>query len=77
MPFWVIAGKSPARITPAAKRNTYSVATFSLFVPRVEALRTSTLGYYTNKSCYSVRVAISRRALLHSRNSELLQIKNK
>ena len=26
MPFWVIAGKSPARITPAAKRNTYSVA---------------------------------------------------
>ena len=53
--------KSSAGITPAAKRNTYIVATFSLFVPRVEALRTSTLGYYTNKSCYSVRVAISRR----------------
>ena len=33
-------------ITPSAKRNTYSVAIiFFLTAPRVEALRTSTLGY--------------------------------
>ena len=32
-------------ITPSANRNTYSVATFFAPIPRVEALRTSTLGY--------------------------------
>ena len=33
------------RVTPTAKRNTYSVATLIIYIPRVEALRTSTLGY--------------------------------
>ena len=33
------------RITPSANRNTYSVATLIIHIPRVEALRTSTLGY--------------------------------
>ena len=33
------------RVTPTAKRNTYSVATLIIHIPRVEALRTSTLGY--------------------------------
>jgi len=32
-------------ITPSANRNTYSVATLIIHIPRVEALRTSTLGY--------------------------------
>ena len=32
-------------ITPSANRNTYSVATPFIYIPRVEALRTSTLGY--------------------------------
>ena len=32
-------------ITPSANRNTYSVATLITHIPRVEALRTSTLGY--------------------------------
>ncbi len=33
------------RITPSAKRNSYRVALSFIIVPRVEALRTSTLGY--------------------------------
>ena len=33
------------RVTPSANRNTYSVATLIIHIPRVEALRTSTLGY--------------------------------
>ena len=33
------------RVTPSANRNTYSVATLIINIPRVEALRTSTLGY--------------------------------
>ena len=38
--------KTLAAVTPSANRNTYSVAIiFSHCVPRVEALRTSTLGY--------------------------------
>ena len=32
-------------VTPSANRNTYSVATLIIHIPRVEALRTSTLGY--------------------------------
>ena len=32
-------------MTPSANRNTYSVATLIIHIPRVEALRTSTLGY--------------------------------
>ena len=32
-------------ITPSANRNTYSVATFIIHIPRVEALHASTLGY--------------------------------
>ena len=32
-------------ITPSANRNTYSVATLIIHIPRVEVLRTSTLGY--------------------------------
>ena len=32
-------------ITPSANRNTYSVAPLIIHIPRVEALRTSTLGY--------------------------------
>ena len=34
-----------AAVTPSANRNTYSVATFFLSIPRVEVLRPSTLGY--------------------------------
>ena len=38
--------KKLAAVTPSAKRNTYSVAIILfLTAPRVEALRTSTLGY--------------------------------
>ena len=33
------------RVTPTAKRNTYSVATPFIYIPRVEALHASTLGY--------------------------------
>ena len=33
------------RVTPSANRNTYSVATLIIHIPRVEALRTSTLGW--------------------------------
>ena len=33
------------RITPSANRNTYSVATLIIHIPRVEALYASTLGY--------------------------------
>ena len=34
------------RVTPTAKRNTYSVATpYYIYIPRVEALHASTLGY--------------------------------
>ena len=33
------------RITPSANRNTYSVATLIIHIPRVEALHASTLGY--------------------------------
>ena len=32
-------------ITPSANRNTYSVATLIIHIPRVEALHASTLGY--------------------------------
>ena len=32
-------------ITPSANRNTYSVATLIIYIPRVEALHASTLGY--------------------------------
>ena len=32
-------------ITPSANRNTYSVATLIIHIPRVEALYASTLGY--------------------------------
>ena len=33
------------RVTPTANRNTYSVATLIIHIPRVEALHASTLGY--------------------------------
>ena len=33
------------RVTPSANRNTYSVATLIIHIPRVEALHASTLGY--------------------------------
>ena len=34
------------RVTPSANRNTYSVATpYYIYIPRVEALHASTLGY--------------------------------
>ena len=33
------------RVTPTANRNTYSVATLIIHIPRVEALYASTLGY--------------------------------
>ena len=33
------------RVTPSANRNTYSVATLIIYIPRVEALHASTLGY--------------------------------
>ena len=33
------------RVTPSANRNTYCIATLIIHIPRVEALRTSTLGY--------------------------------
>ena len=33
------------RVTPSANRNTYSVATLIIHLPRVEALHASTLGY--------------------------------
>ena len=33
------------RVTPSANRNTYSVATLIIHIPRVEALYASTLGY--------------------------------
>ena len=34
------------RVTPSAKRNSYRVASpYYIYIPRVEALRTSTLGY--------------------------------
>ena len=33
------------RVTPTAKRNSYSVATPFIYIPRVEALYASTLGW--------------------------------
>ena len=33
------------RVTPSANRNSYRVAIPFIYIPRVEALRTSTLGY--------------------------------
>ena len=33
------------QVTPTAKRNSYSVATPFIYIPRVEALHASTLGY--------------------------------
>ena len=39
---WLLSRLS---ITPSANRNTYSVATLIIHIPRVEALHASTLGY--------------------------------
>ena len=42
---WLIAGKSPAGVTPTAKRNTYSVAILVGVLPRGSVLSPATQGY--------------------------------
>ena len=58
---WLIAGKSPVGVTPAAKRNTYSVAIMVVLAPRVAVfVRNPGLG---NRNTYSVAVACGKLCL--------------
>ena len=63
-------------ITPSANRNSYRVATPFIYIPRVEALRTSTLGWgnatptelpRVRTACYGLTIHYSRERAIHIR----------